>query len=121
MAGGVGPEGAKITAVASEFFRDVDLLLTPVAPRLPLRIGECTGKRVARTTLPAQRYVSFTCAVERDRAACGVGAGRVHRRRLPLAVQLIGRANEEATVLAVSRQLEAARPWADRRPPEIAA
>jgi amidase len=38
---------------------------------------------------------------------------------LPLAVQLVGRANDEATVLAVSRQLETARPWADRRPPEL--
>jgi amidase len=36
---------------------------------------------------------------------------------LPLGVQLVGRPNEEATVLSVAAQLEAARPWADRRAP----
>jgi amidase len=36
---------------------------------------------------------------------------------LPLAVQLAGPRDGEATLLALSAQLEAARPWADRRPP----
>jgi amidase len=36
---------------------------------------------------------------------------------LPLAVQLIGRPLEEGALLALAAQLEAARPWADRRAP----
>ena len=36
---------------------------------------------------------------------------------LPLAVQLIGRPADEATLLSLAAQLEAERPWADRRPP----
>jgi amidase len=36
---------------------------------------------------------------------------------LPLAVQLVGRPDAEATLLSLSAQLEAARPWAQRRPP----
>jgi amidase len=39
---------------------------------------------------------------------------------LPLAVQLAGRPADEATLLSLAAQLEAARPWADRRP-ELAA
>ena len=35
---------------------------------------------------------------------------------LPLSVQLVGRPNAEATLYALAAQLEAARPWADRRP-----
>jgi amidase len=35
---------------------------------------------------------------------------------LPLAVQLIGRPHDETTLLSLSAQLEAERPWADRRP-----
>jgi amidase len=36
---------------------------------------------------------------------------------LPLAVQLVGRPHEEATLLSLCAQIEAARPWAHRRPP----
>ena len=36
---------------------------------------------------------------------------------IPTSVQLIGRPFDEATLLALSHQIEAARPWAGRRPP----
>ena len=35
---------------------------------------------------------------------------------LPLGVQLVGRANDEATLLSLAGQIEAERLWADRRP-----
>jgi len=35
---------------------------------------------------------------------------------LPLAVQLIGRPHDEATLYSLAGQIEAERPWADRRP-----
>ena len=35
---------------------------------------------------------------------------------LPLGIQLVGRAADEATLLALSTQLEEAAPWAHRRP-----
>jgi Asp-tRNA(Asn)/Glu-tRNA(Gln) amidotransferase A subunit family amidase len=35
---------------------------------------------------------------------------------LPLAVQLVGRYGDEATIIGLGAQLEAARPWFDRRP-----
>jgi amidase len=39
---------------------------------------------------------------------------------LPLSVQLVGRPAGEGPLLALAAQLEAARPWADRRPPLLA-
>jgi amidase len=36
---------------------------------------------------------------------------------LPVSVQLVGRPHDEATLLKLGAQFEAARPWADRRPP----
>jgi amidase len=36
---------------------------------------------------------------------------------LPLAVQLVGRPNDEGTLLSLAAQLEAERPWAENRPP----
>ena len=37
-------------------------------------------------------------------------------RGLPLAVQLVGRYGDEATVFRLAAQLEQARPWFDRKP-----
>jgi amidase len=39
------------------------------------------------------------------------------RENIPIGVQLVGRYGDEATVLAVSAQLEEAMAWRDRRPP----
>jgi amidase len=36
---------------------------------------------------------------------------------LPLSVTLVGRPNDEATLLSLAAQIEAERPWADRKPP----
>ncbi|EUA86254.1 amidase family protein [Mycobacterium ulcerans str. Harvey] len=36
---------------------------------------------------------------------------------MPISIQLVGKPYDEATLLSLSAQIEAARPWADRRPP----
>ena len=51
--------------------------------------------------------------------AASVPAGR-SADGMPRSVQLIGRVADEATLLALSAQLEAARPWAHEHPPLFA-
>ncbi|HSA41141.1 MAG TPA: amidase family protein, partial [Mycobacterium sp.] len=38
------------------------------------------------------------------------------RQGLPLSIQLVGRPFDEATLLSLSAEIEADRPWAQRRP-----
>ena len=38
---------------------------------------------------------------------------------LPVGVQIVGRPAAEATLVRVGAQVEAARPWRDRRPPDL--
>jgi amidase len=39
---------------------------------------------------------------------------------LPRAVQLVGRVEDEATLIALAAEIEAERPWAQSRPPLFA-
>ncbi len=43
-------------------------------------------------------------------------AAEPERDGLPLSAQLVGRLNDEGTLLSLAAQVEAERPWADRRP-----
>jgi amidase len=36
---------------------------------------------------------------------------------LPIGIQLVGRFGDETTLLKLAAQIEAARPWVDRKPP----
>jgi amidase len=36
---------------------------------------------------------------------------------LPLAIQLVGRPDDEDTLISLAAQIEAERPWTERRPP----
>jgi amidase len=47
--------------------------------------------------------------------ACSVPAGFA-ADGMPRAVQLISRPNDEATLISLAAQIEAARPWAEQRP-----
>jgi amidase len=107
----------RLAAKVNGVFDDVDVLLSPVMPRTALRVGELAGKPWLGTLLGAQRVAAFTSLWNlTGNPAASVPAG-FSTEGLPLAVQVVGRPDDEVTVLGVSAQLERARPWADRRPP----
>jgi amidase len=123
--GGLVPAGAVKRARANEarlaarigaVFATADVLLLPGPSGPPFRVGALAGRGATFTLNAAAAKVPYYGVLNATgHPACSVPAG-FDGDGLPLAVQLAGRARDEATLLALSRQIEQARPWADRRP-----
>ena len=95
------------------------MLLTPVTPAPAPRIGVREGRGWLRTTVEASATVPYAaCWNFTGQPACSVPAGFA-ADGLPRAVQLVGRPDDEATLVALAAQIEAERPWAQHRPPEF--
>jgi amidase len=106
----------QFNARMSELFRDFDVLVTPTIPRPPWPLLQFEGRGVVAATMGAADITPFTVPWNvSGQPAASIPAGWTDDQ-LPLAVQLIGRPHDETTLLALSAQLEAERPWADRRP-----
>ena len=100
-----------------KLFADSDALLTPVMSRPAVRAGIMEGRGATVTYLWETGWVPFNVLWNSTgQPAASVPAGFTVDG-LPLAVQLVGRPHEEATLLSLCAQIEAARPWAHRRPP----
>jgi amidase len=101
----------------NELFDRFDVLVTPVIGEPPFEAGRWEGKGAARTLLGMSRSFCFAPVWNHTgQPAASVPAGFTDDG-LPLAVQLVGRPNDEATLISLAAQVEAARPWADARPP----
>ena len=111
---------AAYAARLNEPLLDHDVLLMPVTPAPPPRIGARDGRGWLSTTLVAGGTVSYLLSWNvTGQPACSVPAGFAPDG-LPRAVQLVGRPNDEATLCSLAAQLEAERPWAQSRPPGFA-
>ncbi len=104
------------TAKIQGFFRDFDLLLTPATAQPPFEVGKLLGKG-ALSTMNAMANVypygfrwNYT-----GQPAATIPAGFTDSG-MPRSVMLVARPNDEPTLVSVAAQLEAERPWADRRP-----
>jgi amidase len=109
--------GERLSARLNRIFATHDVLLTPAMAARPRAIGALDGLDTLRASvraLPAIAYAAVwnVCGNPAASVPAGIAADG-----LPLAVQLVGRPHDEPTIIALARQLEEARPWADRRPP----
>ncbi len=99
------------------FWDDYDLLLTPTLAVPPVPIGALDDDDPWVQFRNAGRFTPFTQVAN----ITGQPAVSVplywSEDGLPIGVQLIGKPADEATLFRISAQLEAARPWRDRRPP----
>jgi amidase len=99
---------------------DHDVLITPATAQPPPRIGQYDGRGALWTLNGVIGLVPYNAPwnLTGQPAAsvpCGFGSDG-----LPRAVQIVGRPEDEATLLSLSAQIEAERPWAQDRPAAFA-
>jgi amidase len=98
-------------------FDDHDVVLMPTIGVSPVEVGRWEGRGALRTLLGMSRLYPYTGVWNyTGQPAAAVPAGFT-ADGLPLSVQLVGRPNDEATLLSLAAQIEAERPWASRTPP----
>jgi len=106
-----------VAARIQSIFDDVDVVITPGNATGPSRIGAYQRRGgISSLLLVSQRVPFFEIWNLTGQPAAAVPWGLDHTG-VPLSIQLVGRPNDEATLLTLSSQIEAARPWAQRRPP----
>jgi amidase len=108
------------TAVSSRIqsiFDDVDVVVTPGTAAGPSRIGAYQRRGAVSTLLLVAQRVPYLQIWNLTGQPAAVVPWDFDGDGLPMSVQLVGRPYDEATLLSLSAQIEAARPWAHRRPP----
>jgi amidase len=101
-------------------FADHDVVLTPTTATGPPRIGQLQGRGALWTLNAVAGWVPYNGVWNvTGQPAASVPSG-FGADGLPRGVQIVGRPNDEATLLSLAAQIEDARPWAQARPPEIA-
>jgi amidase len=98
-------------------FDDVDIVVTPGTAQGPPRIGAYQRRGAVSTLLLVAQRVPYFPVWNMTGQPAAVVPWDFDGDGLPLSVQLVGRPFDEATLLSLSAQIEAARPWAHRRPP----
>ncbi len=104
------------------FLAPYDALLTPALAERPLPLGtlDPAAPNPMATFARSGLFTPFT-PVFNASGQPGISLPLFHGEDgLPLAVQLVGRPAQEGLLLSLATQLEAACPWAERRP-ELAA
>ena len=93
-----------------------DAVVTPVIAKRQVRIGEIDSETGMDAFRLSGQFTPYTAAINVT-GQPAISLPLYQDEGLPVPVQLIGRPAGEAELLALSAQIERARPWADRRPP----
>jgi Asp-tRNA(Asn)/Glu-tRNA(Gln) amidotransferase A subunit family amidase len=97
------------------FFERFDLLMTPTLPVAAFDVGRDVPAELPDANIVA--WVAYTYPVN----LCGLPAASIPcgftQDGLPVGLQLVSRALREIDILRAAAAFEAARPWADQRPP----
>ena len=108
--------------IIAGFWSRHDVMVTPIMARPPVEIGEidACGDDPTVEFRKTGHWVPYT-AIFNVTGQPAISLPVFHGDDgLPIGVQLAGPPAGESLLLSLSAQLEAARPWADRRPPLVA-
>jgi amidase len=106
-------DAARVNAI----FDTHDVLMTPVMGGTALPVRRWEGRGALWTVLGMSRFYPYCIPWNHlGNPSMAVPAGFA-ADGMPLSVQIVGRPGDEATLLSLAAQLEAERPWADKRPP----
>lgn len=110
---GAAADAARVNAI----FDTHDVLMTPVMGGTALPVRRWEGRSALWTVLGMSRFYPYCIPWNHlGNPSMAVPAGFA-ADGMPLSVQIVGRPGDEATLLSLAAQLEAERPWADKRPP----
>ncbi|OAJ63989.1 amidase [Paraburkholderia ginsengiterrae] len=131
-------EQRRITERLTDLLNRYDVILCATLAAPPIKIGEMHPTSTERmqmravTAMPLEALLKKVLAEASDKAFTWAGCTELfnlsgqpamsvplywNARGLPVGVQFAAREGGEATLLRLATQLEAARPWFDRRPP----
>jgi amidase len=108
----------RVSREIGRFMTEVDVWLMPTLAEVPVPLGtfESPPDEPLAGLFRAANFVPFTPVFN----VTGQPAASIPLHEspegIPVGTMLVGRYGDEATILRLSAQLEAAHPWADRRP-----
>jgi amidase len=97
-------------------FDDHDVLITPQTAQPPVPVMTWEGMGATRTLNGMSRVYPFAATWNMLGNPAASVPAHLAPGELPVAVQVVGRPEDEHTVVGVAAQLEAERPWAEPRP-----
>jgi amidase len=106
-----------LTARLNRVLEEFDFLITPAVAALAPPIGALQGRGALWTLNAVAGWVPYNGVWNlTGQPAVAVPAG-FSGEGLPLSVQIVAAPGREGPLLSLAAQLEAERPWAERRPP----
>jgi amidase len=108
----------RVGRIVARFFERYDVILSPTmcAPPQPLGVLDMSTEHPDRYLTAVFASIGFTSLFNSSGHPAMTVPLATSTKGLPLGVQFAGRFGDEATLLRLAAQLEAAQPWANRRP-----
>jgi len=109
-------ERERISETISRYFKNYDILITPTLACPAFEIDKSFPKQIDGKEVNPGAWMPFTYPFNMSRhPAASIPCGW-SSEGLPIGMQIVGKMNDELSVLQVSKAFEEIAPWQDKRP-----